>query len=173
MLDEPNQYFNAAHSASLAGGTSDFLAISQRFSLPSAGDWLPFTHGSMQYLLLLSEAARGSSSEGSRLYQWKGSFVLVQSLTTNSASAADSFTAGSGRTFVAVANAGSNGNRSTDSVIYELVDGQLVQVGRSHIVHVYSTVCTIHSVDVSLSSIHVMYIHRIEHMLLCCLAFLL
>ena len=57
--------------------------------------------------------------------------MLVQNLSTNGASAADSFTASSGRTYVAVANAGSSSNRSTDSVIYEVVDGQLVQVGRT------------------------------------------
>ena len=111
------------------GGTSDFLAVAQKFpSLQGAGDWLPFTHEGTQYLLLLSEAATDSSFEGSRLYQWKGSFVLVQNISTNGASAADAFTTSSGRTYVAVANAGSTSNRSTDSVIYEVMDGELIQV---------------------------------------------
>lgn len=107
------------------GGTSDFLAVAQTFPLlQSADNWLPFTHKGTQYLLQLS----ASSSESSRLYQWKGSFVLVQNLSTSGASGADSYTATSGRTYVAVANAGSNSNRSADSVIYEVVDGQLIQV---------------------------------------------
>ena len=113
----------------LAGGTSDFLAVAQKFPLlQSADNWLPFTHEGTQYLLQLSDAATDNSFESSRLYQWKGSFVLVQNLSTSGASAGDSFTATSGRTYVAVANAGSSSNRSVDSVIYEVVDGQLIQV---------------------------------------------
>ena len=113
----------------LAGGTSDFLAVAQKFPLLQSGDnWLPFTHEGTQYLLQLSDAATDNSFESSRLYQWKGSFVLVQNLSTSGARAADSFTATSGRTYVAVANAGSSSSRSADSVIYEVVDGQLIQV---------------------------------------------
>jgi G-protein coupled receptor 98 len=107
-------------------GLDPYLATFQKISdIVDAGEWLFFTHGnSSRYLLLLSTATSGTS----KLYLWKGTFVHVQDLSTNGASAADAYTTSDGRTLVAIANGGSDGNRVVNSNVYEVRNSQLVQI---------------------------------------------
>ena len=117
--------YTHAHPPSIAG-LDPYLATFQKISdIVDAGEWLFFTHGnSSRYLLLLSTATSGTS----KLYLWKGTFVHVQDLSTNGASAADAYTTSDGRTLVAIANGGSDGNRVVNSNVYEVRNSQLVQV---------------------------------------------
>ena len=52
----------------------------------------------------------------------------AQDVSTRGATAADALTISNGRTFVAIANGGADGDRVVNSGIYEVMNGQLVLV---------------------------------------------
>ena len=88
-------------------------------ALNESKKWHYFTDATgNEYLLLLSSVAMGTS----RLYQWKGTFVLTQTISTFGAQSADSYTFSDNHTVLAIANS------EGDSTVYELVDQSLVVV---------------------------------------------
>ena len=97
------------------------FSITQFLDTLSAEKWYQFSRDQTQYLFLISSSPTGNSV----LFEWRGAFVPVQTLSTDGASAA-AFLSGGGRDLLVVANSGTTGSRETNSTVYEFTnDGQL------------------------------------------------
>lgn len=60
------------------------------------------------------------------LYEWRGAFVQVQSVSTFGATAA-TFLSVEGRDLLVVTNSGTTGSRETNSTVYEFNNSGLLQ----------------------------------------------
>ena len=98
--------------------------MTQFLDTTEARKWYQFVRGDTHYLFLASSSLTGDSV----LYEWRGAFVAVQTLSTHSASAA-TFLSVENRDFLVVSNRGTSGNSETNSTVYEFTSsGSLEEV---------------------------------------------
>ena len=98
--------------------------MTQFLETTEAVKWYQFTRDSTHYLFLASGSVTGYSV----LYEWRGAFVPIQTLSTYGASSA-TFLSVDDRDFLVVSNYGTAGNRETNSTVYEFIsNGALEEV---------------------------------------------
>ena len=106
------------------------FSVTQLLETTEARKWYQFSRDDTHYLFLVSSSLPGNST----LYEWRGAFVPVQSLSTYGASAA-AFLSVDSHDFLVVSNYGTAGNRETNSTVYEFSDsGLLEEVKPSNVV---------------------------------------
>lgn len=107
------------------------FTITQFLETTSAEKWYHFSRGTNQYLFLASNSLTGNSV----LFEWRGAFVPLQTLSTVGASAA-AFLSVDGRDFLVVSNSGSTGDREINSTVYEFTDNGQLEVVNFDYMHV-------------------------------------
>ena len=98
----------------------------------SAEKWHQFSRGGREYLVIVSSSVAGYSV----LFEWRGTFVPLQTLDTVGGTAA-SFLHVDGRDLLIISNSGSSGSREVNSTVYEFTELGALEVVRQLICNSY------------------------------------
>ena len=106
-------------------GNYHSFTTTQYLETVSAEKWYQFSRGGREYLVVVSSSVTGYSV----LFEWRGTFVPLQTLDTVGGTAA-SFLHVDGRDLLIISNSGSPGSREVNSTVYEFTELGALEVVR-------------------------------------------